>query len=146
MFAVGLTGIDLSSAKRYFDIELEAISVVNNVKSTKKVALAPCTLDQWSGITTQIENVYSSLNFKQWLCPPKGYTFPVEGKKSSPSFRYAKITVSKCGSTTSYNASTCLNASTISSFIDANQGATVNVYFVNPILNTAESDYIDYYL
>lgn len=85
MFAIGLTGIDLSSSQRYFDISLETISVANNVKSTTKVSLEPCAIDQWSGISDQITFAYSSLGFKQWLCPPKGYNFPLEGKKTSQS-------------------------------------------------------------
>lgn len=52
MFAVGIVGLDLSnSTHRYFDISLEAISVVNNTKNTTKVELSPCKISQWSGVT-----------------------------------------------------------------------------------------------
>jgi hypothetical protein len=144
MFAVGLSGVDLSSPQKYFDIELNVISVVNNVKTSVKVVMSPCTLDHWSGVSDQITSEYSSLNFKQWLCPPLGYVFPISGKKTSSVFKYAKITVSKCGTTV--NASTCIDATTVDSFINSNQGATLNLYYINPILNSGNSQYIDYYL
>jgi hypothetical protein len=77
MFAVGLSGLDLSATQKYFDIVLEDFSVVNNVKKSIKVALSPCTADQWTGISDQIATSYTSLKFNQWLCPPSGYVFPI---------------------------------------------------------------------
>lgn len=111
MFAVGLAGVDLSATSKYFDIVLEDIKVINNVKSSTKVPLTPCTADQWSGISDQITASYSFLNFKQWLCPPLGYVFPIQGKKTSTTFKYTRIIVAKCGSVISSAA--CMNSSVI---------------------------------
>lgn len=144
MFAVGLAGVDLSATAKYFDILLEDIKVVNNVKSSTKVALTPCTADQWTGISDQIAESYTFLNFKQWLCPPTGYVFPIQGKKTSTTFRYARIIVAKCGSV--IPSATCLNSTVVQNFIDTNQGATVNFYYINPVLNAGDPDYINYYL
>lgn len=144
MFAVGLVGVDLSAASNYFDIVLEDFTVTNSVKSPTKVALSPCTADQWSGITDQITASYASLNFNQWLCPPSGYVFPIQGKKTSNIFKYAKITVSKCGSV--IPSATCMNSTAVENFIDTNQGATLNFYYINPLLNAGDPDYINYYL
>ena len=47
MFAVGIAGLDLSSSQRYFDITLEELIVINNSKTSIKVALTPCKLSQW---------------------------------------------------------------------------------------------------
>ena len=144
MFAVGLTGVDLNATTKYFDIVLEDVRVVNNVKTTTQVPLTPCTADQWSGTSDQITASYYSLNFQQWLCPPTGYVFPIQGKYTSTTFTYARIIVSKCGS--AILSAICMNSSVVQSFIDNNQGVTLNFYYINPVLNAGDADYINYYL
>lgn len=81
MFAIGLSGVDLSSNQRYFDIvfvnKTSAWNGTNTVKTTHSIPLQPCTLDQWSGVNQNITNTFSTLNFKQWLCPPTGKVIPL---------------------------------------------------------------------
>lgn len=81
MFAIGLTGVDLSSSQRYFDIVLTNKTAVwngtNTVKTTNSIPLKPCTQEQWSGMSQNITNNYKTLNFQQWLCPPSGQTIPL---------------------------------------------------------------------
>jgi hypothetical protein len=55
MFAIGLTGMDFSASKRYFDVELiNRLTEKNSSGSYKvnsRVALEPCTLAHWSGVS-----------------------------------------------------------------------------------------------
>ena len=95
-------------------------------------------------MTDQITSLYTSLNFTQWLCPPDGYTFQLEGKKTSNAFKYAKLAVYKCG--TVFNSSTCANSVAINNFINDNQGATLNFYYINPTINSADKDYLNYHI
>lgn len=39
-----------------------------------------------------------------------------------------------------------MNSTAIQNFIDTNQGVTLNYYYINPVLNAADPDYINYYL
>ena len=54
MFAVGLTGVDLSSSQRYFDIMLNNRTYLKGqggsgtIKTASSVPLKPCTIDQWN--------------------------------------------------------------------------------------------------
>lgn len=67
MFAIGLTGMDFSASKRYFDVELVSRMTEKTFSGTTKVknkiSLEPCTLEHWSGISESITNSYTSLGF-----------------------------------------------------------------------------------
>lgn len=58
MFTFGVQGIDLSSSVRYFDITLQNFTVITNGsnqnKITNSLAMAPCTIDQWSGVNDAV--------------------------------------------------------------------------------------------
>ena len=56
MFAIGLTGMDLSASQRYFDIELINIVTTKNasgsrVKVKTKIPLVQCTSEHWRGVS-----------------------------------------------------------------------------------------------
>jgi len=139
MFAVGLSNIDLSSSQRYFDISLTNRTYTKNgtntIKTTTTIPLTPCTIDKWSGVSDSIKSSYSKLSFSQWLCPPNGTVFPLQGKFTSNIFKFAQITVSKCTNNTLYPNTTCKNSTDISSFLTANGQFTFNFYFINPVIN-----------
>lgn len=147
MFAVGISNLDLST-QRYFDIQLENISVIKNssgsFKSSNIVSLNQCNKTQWTGVNDDITASYDTLNFKQWLCPPIDYVLSLQGKYTSPFFKYSRILIQKCGVTS--NASTCSNSSEVSAFINNNQGVTVNFYYINPVINAGDTEYLNYYL
>jgi hypothetical protein len=147
MFAIGITGLDLSS-QRYFDITLQNYSVAKNesgtFKSISNVFLSPCNFSQWEGVNGQISESFTTLNFKQWLCPPTDYVFPLQGKFTSSIFKYAKLVVQECGIIS--NSSTCASSTQVSSFVSSNQGMTMNFYFINPNINAGSEEYLNYYL
>lgn len=96
MFAVGLTGIDLTSSKRYFDIEMKSIAKVNGVWSATQIPLVPCSIDHWAGVNEDITNKYHSLSLNKWLCPPINTSIPLAGKYTSNTFKFTDIIVKKC--------------------------------------------------
>ena len=140
MFAIGITGIDLSSSQRYFDISFVNRSFAKNGTSTVKtrdsIPLQPCTSDQWSGNTDGIQSSFDTLGFSQWLCPPKGQEIPLQGKFTSQNFKFAQIVVSACTNNSLYPNTTCRSTSDVSSLVSAFGGElTFNFYFINPVLN-----------
>jgi hypothetical protein len=150
MFAIGITGLNLASSIRYFDIILQNISVILNgsstIKKTSNIQLTPCTLDQWSNITSDITKAYTKVGFSQWLCPPKDYIFELQGKYTSDIFKYVKLNINKCTNNTLFPNTICADDSVVANFISVNQGATLNFYFINPILNPGSKEFINYYL
>ena len=139
MFAIGITSMDLSSSQRYFDIVLTSKSYTKNgsntIKKTQYIPLTPCNISQWSGISDSMQNSYSSLSFNQWLCPPTGYVFPLQGKFTSNIFKFAQIMVSKCTNNTLYPNTTCKNASDVTTFLNNYGQFTLNYYYINPVVN-----------
>lgn len=147
MFAVGISGLDMST-QRYFDLKLENFTSLKNNSGTFKtsttVPLVPCSLSQWDGFNSQITNAYYTLNFSQWLCPPTDYVFPLQGKFTSDIFQYSRLLVLKCGTVS--NSSTCASSTEVTSFLTNNQGAIFNFYFTNTLINSGSEKYLDYYL
>ena len=111
MFAIGITGVDLSSSERYFDILLTNRTYTKNgsslVKDTTTIPLSPCQIKQWSGVAQGITDSFTVQNFSQWLCPPLGTVFPLQGKFTSNIFKFAQLSVSTCTDNSLYPNTTC---------------------------------------
>lgn len=150
MFAIGLTGIDLSSTERYFDIVLTNRTTIKSggtlVKTTTNIPLTPCTISQWSGISDSITKSYTNLNFNQWLCPPSGQILPLQGKYTSDTFKFAQIVISKCTNNVLYPGTTCKSSTEVDNFLIENSQFTFNIYFVNPVINAGNPSFLSYYL
>ncbi len=84
------------------------------------------------------------MGFGEWLCPPKDYAFPLQGKYTSQTFKYARIIVQKCGTVS--DPSTCAAQSEVDAFVKDNEGVTANFYYVNPVINAGDTDYLNHYL
>lgn len=114
MFAIGITGLELNNTqKRYFDISLYNYSIFKNgSRYNQTVKLNGCNISQWQGVNDEIYSLYSKIELNKWLCPPTGFVFPLQGKYTSNTFKYAKIVVQQCGTNgIMYNASTCASKS-----------------------------------
>ncbi len=59
-------------------------------------------------------------------------------------FKYVRILIQKCGLVS--NSSTCANTNEIDSFIENNEGVTANFYYINPVINAGDIEYLNYYL
>ena len=93
MFAIGITGINLSSSTRYFDITLtnrvtEKYANGTTSKTRNSVTLEPCTLAHWQGVSESITKSYSTLGFQEWLCPPLSHNVDIQGKFTSNLFKF----------------------------------------------------------
>ena len=73
MFAIGITGMDLSGSQRYFDFSLQHKATFNTgpsrIKEVQNIMLEPCTQAHWSGVNPSITQNYNNLGFNKWLCP-----------------------------------------------------------------------------
>lgn len=150
MFAIGITGCDLSSSSRYFDILLTNKTSIKNgtstIKSTTTIPLSPCNSSQWTGVTDSIANSYKTQTFDQWLCPPTGTVIPMQGKFTSNTFKYAQLVISQCTNNSLYPGTTCKTATDVANFVKTNGPFTVNIYFINPVINPGEKEFVSYYL
>jgi hypothetical protein len=150
MIAIGITGIDLSSTERYFDIVMNNRTNVKNgsktIKTTKNIPLSPCNISQWSGVTDSITNSFTTQSFNQWLCPPVGTVIPIQGKFTSPTFKFGQLVISECTNNALYPGTTCKSSSDILDFLESSGQFSVNIYFINPVLNPGDSNFISYYL
>lgn len=150
MFAIGISGLNLSDSQRYFDISMWSKSFTKNgtgfSKDEKLVSLKPCTIDQWRGANEAIANSFWNIGLSQYLCPPSDYVFPLQGKYTSDVFKYVAITVGECSGNSLLAKTTCRNSSEISSYLKANGEFTLNFYFINSVINADENTYLKYYL
>lgn len=114
MFAVGISGLDLNSPSRFFDIafknQINKKNGSSTIRQESSIPLQKCAESQWKGMGSAIENSFNKLNFVQWLCPPTGQEIPLQGKFTSDTFQFSEITVSKCTKNNSlFPNTTCLN-------------------------------------
>jgi hypothetical protein len=101
MFAIQLMGLNLNNnTSRYFDIFMVERHFINGgmEMTNNTINMVPCTSKHFS-LTDQIAQNFASLPSYQWLCPPLNYSFPVEGKYTSPSIKLLEIRVAQCNST-----------------------------------------------
>lgn len=136
LFAVGvfilikqLSGIDLNSGNRYFNIKVSAVSVINGVKDKPALVMQPCSLEQWSKLGDSFAALYNKLSFSQWICPAPGQTIELQGKFSSDIFKYIKVSVAACTGTV--NGQGCRSAAEITNILTANDYFNLNYYFVS---------------
>lgn len=150
MFAIGISGMNLSSSQRYFDIVMTARARIKNGTSTIKISeiieLQPCSISHWSGITQNIENSYTTLDFNQWLCPSINQSIALQGKFTSNIFKFAQITVNTCSNSSLFPNTTCHSTAQLANFLQSKGQFTFNYYFVNPVLNPSDKDPVTYYL
>ena len=152
MFAIGLTGINLGASQRYFDISLinrstQKFSNGSKVKIKDYIALEPCTLAHWQGVSESITNSFTTLSFSEWLCPPVNYSLTMQGKYTSNMFQFAQINIDPCNaSNPNFPNTTCYNSTDINNFLNIMAQFTFNFYYINPVINANDKKYISYYL
>ena len=75
-----------------------------------------------------------------------GTVIPLQGKFTSNTFKFAQLVISQCTANALYPNTTCKSDGDIMSFLGNNTQFTVNIYFINPVINAGDSNYITYYL
>jgi hypothetical protein len=50
MFAVGVTGVDMNTGNRFFDISIVETLVINGTKTKHTIPLYPCSQSVWANL------------------------------------------------------------------------------------------------
>jgi hypothetical protein len=76
-FMIGLSGVDMNSGIRYFDVSMTYAAYNNSVNSSRKImnktSLGPCKMESWSSFDKSIIESVHILNPEKWLCPADSY-------------------------------------------------------------------------
>jgi hypothetical protein len=81
------------------------------------------------------------------LCPVLGQAILLQGKYTSDMFQYAQIIISECtANSTDFPGTTCKTSAEVTTFLNSFGQFTFNFYYVNPLLNPGQKDYLRYYL
>ncbi len=153
MFMIGfkIQSMDLSqifnlgSGPRYFDIIFRNINVTNGVLAgIQHLDLVQCTDEHWSMFPEIVEKseIY---HYKNWLCPKLGQRIPIKGSYTSSKQFISNVQISPCKNSTDPSRP-CKPQSEIDSLFTANPNLYLGVYYINPVINPTETDYISYYL
>lgn len=124
----------MNAAKMYFSVNAVATVVINGTKTKRTLALQPCNYDEWLGLGSNFGYLYTKLQFQNWLCPKPGQIIELQGKFSSDTFKYVKISLNNCTGQT-INGQTCYTPAQVASYITTNEFFSFNFYFVNTLIN-----------
>ena len=84
------------------------------------------------------------MNGQTKMCPPLNYSSSIEGKYSL-GINWVEVRVSKCGSL--YNNSIpCANQTQVDNLINTWGELFADFFFIKPIINPGNTDYLDYQL
>ena len=145
MFTIGMPNINLNDAsQRYFDIEIVELYLNNgNFQEINIIQLVPCTLKHFERSQNIMDN-FESISAWRRLCPPLNYSYDIMGKFTSREMKQIEVRLSKCNDTLD-PLRPCVNQSVIDGMITALGGLTVGMFFVNPLINAGNKDYLSYY-
>ena len=85
------------------------------------------------------------MNFTKNLCPPRNLSINIQGKYTDEIFKFIQISIKKCNSS-SPDPRPCVNDSILQAYLDKNSLFSVNLYFINKIINPSTHSLITYYL
>lgn len=76
-----------------------------------------------------------------------GTQLNLQGKYTSNVFQFAEVKVGVCTeSNPSFPGTTCRNSSEVASLLSSLGQFTFNFYYINPVINAVEKEFIRYYL
>ena len=146
MLGFSLKDHDLTSGLRYFDIQAS-----NTVKRRSKktndtilIQLEPCTRNHWTGVEG-MDSLYDRIGVAKWLCLPVNQTYTVSGSKITSIQRSLRITVSRCNNATE-SSRPCATPAQIDAFLRNNSQLYWLPFFMNPLLNPENANYLSYYV
>lgn len=87
--------------------------------------------------------MYESQKLEQFLCPSPNYVLELDGKYSSDTFLYWRISVSKCDPTLD-TSRPCASDSELESLKIGN-AFRLNIYFINGMVNSGDKEPINFY-
>ena len=106
--------------------------------------LEPCTKQHWGGLP-EIDVLYDRVAMSTWLCLPLNKTYAVAGNYISEIQKSLDITVSKCNNATDPSRP-CATPAEIEAFLRSDSQFYWTPYFMNPLINPQNDNYLTYYL
>lgn len=132
MLNIQFESVDMTSGLRYFNISMDRISVINKVRTTTSVPLGRCTRADWERLGPEFASYYDNMNFQRMLCPNSSEFFELQGTYSSDTFRYFKLSVTKC------SGNDCYSDTDVANYVKHNDFFKLNFYFSTWLLNPEE--------
>lgn len=108
---------------------------------TVPVKFQKCEKQQWTYINETYGQLYDQLNFSKWLCPEKNTVLELQGKYTSPEFKFYRVGVKAC-TPSADPIRHCVNQSVIDSYLLSREVFNFNFYFVNTIINAGKKQYL----
>ena len=146
LFTVGMLGVNLNDPTwRYFDIQMVEVMQVGSIFSdVRSIDMVPCT-EQHFAMTDTLQGNFNTTESWRRLCPPLDSNFDIFGKLTSNVSKYVEIRVNKCNSSLN-STRTCVNQSQIDNLYSIFGDISVGLFYVNPLINPGNTEYLDYYL
>lgn len=142
IIGVGITGLNLSDSRRYFDISLSTqVFYYGNFSHEYEQNLQMCEYEQWAHIADVGGSSFIKSNMTNFLCPTSNVTVELQGKFTSPVFKLLRLKIGKCNNETDPSRP-CWDDATIRS----RQTYNMNYFFMNAFVNSGTLDPIGYYL
>ncbi len=80
-----------------------------------------------------------------WLCLPLNNTFEIYGKYASVTSKTLDISVRKCTNSSNFTYP-CASEAEIDLFFQQEKNFFYTVYFINPLINADNQEFLSYYL
>ncbi|CAD8090705.1 unnamed protein product [Paramecium sonneborni] len=149
LLAMGLKQIDNTDLE-YFEIELEQRSYHNNTEQITYIELEKCTnerlLQLQKNQAINLTQVFAKTHLNSLLCIKNNQTLHFQ-QSTSDRFEFLRINIKKCRNITSSQLR-CASQDEINSFVQKNRQFTLQLYFLNYILNPYNSgeNYVQQFL
>jgi hypothetical protein len=142
IFGVGISGLNLSDTRRYFDITLSTqVFSYGSLIAEYWQDLQPCKYEQWAHVSAAGAKSYDQLRMNGFLCPTPNVTVELQGKFTSETFKLLRLKIGKCKNETDPSRP-CVSQSTVNKTSTYN----MNYYFMNTYVNSGTLDPVGYYL
>lgn len=147
MLGVQIWHHNLNSNPRYFDVVLKNTFYdygETNDTNSVVIPLEPCKKQHWVQYP-RLQSRYDELNVDYWLCLPLNNTFEIYGKYASVTSKTLDISVRKCTNSSNFTYP-CASEAEIDLFFQQEKNFFYTVYFINPLINADNQEFLSYYL
>lgn len=106
--------------------------------------MQPCIKDHWRSIPNGSE-IYDKVGMQTWLCMPLDIAPVLKGKYYSDLQTTLDVIIKKCNNQTDLSRP-CASQEEIDSFLMQNGPIYFTPFFINPLINPQNKDYLKFYL
>lgn len=142
MVAIGISGVDLSSAAlKKFHVTLNQNNVMPSGPTAYPIQLSACNKTDWAPLGQNFDKQFDGFKFNEMLCLTKGQTYSLYGYAGGMPYQFMTLSINLCrtplpGCDTQANALSWLTTYLSSA---ANNVFTVKLYIVNTIVSPAKA-------